>query len=644
MKLVIDIEANGLEKPTEIWCVVCIDIDTGKEYIFRNLTTDNAEKDKFLLLAANVRHWIGHNILGYDFPHLVRLIEFKFDVLHVTDTLIVSKTLAYSRPEGHSLESYGVELGIPKSKWIDFSSYSKELEDRCVRDAQINVKVYKKYQKHIEHKDWQQSLALEHKFQLIVNSLHTNGFSFNKKKAEELLGKVTAELTRLDEDILKEFPPRLKLIREITPKVTKHGTLSRTDFRFVLDGDLSEYNGGPFCRCDWVPFNPSSHSQIVSVLAASGWSPTDKTQTHIDTERELNRLRYSREKRDDLTQQKYFSTIKKLEDLQRTGWRVNETNLNTLPTSAPSPAKTLAKRILLEARRRTLTEWLGLYNPDTGRIHGRFYGIGAWTHRMAHQHPNTANIPTDAKLYGSVMRSLWQAPRNRLLVGVDAEGIQLRIFAHYIDDKEFIDALVNGKKEDKSDPHSFNQRILGAKSRNHAKRFIFAYLLGGGIGKLSQILEIAEEDGKRALGRLLERYEGLTRLKESIIPADAKRGYFQGLDGRLVKIPGETPSERKHLCMSGYLQNGEAIIMKSASVKWADKLKDDEALLVNFVHDEWQTETPNKMSVALRIAEMQAQSLKEVGEELGLKCPLAGSYWSEDNKDYTIGTKWTVTH
>ena len=96
--------------------------------------------------------------------------------------------------------------------------------------------------------------------------------------------------------------------------------------------------------------------------------------------------------------------------------------------------------------------------------------------------------------------------------------------------------------------------------------------------------------------------------------------------------------------MSGYLQNGEAIVMKRATLKWHDLLKQDDAILVNLVHDEWQTETPNNMEVALRVAKMQADSLREVGEDLKLKCPLAGSYWNDDDKDYTIATTWAKTH
>src|SRR6266446_5806295 len=337
--------------------------------------------------------------------------------------------------------------------------------------------------------------------------------------------------------------------------------------------------------------------------------------------------------------------------MKKAGWRVNEANLDTLPQTAPAPARFLAKRILLESRRRTLTEWLALISSD-GRIHGKFMGIGAWTHRMAHQSPNTANIPLEFRTngtknpYGKELRSLWCAPKNRLLVGVDAEGIQLRIFAHYINDPEFTEALVNGKKENKSDPHSLNQRILGpvCTSRQSAKRFVYALLLGAGNGKLTEILECSRAEADAALQRLMDRYQGFTRLKQTTIPADAKRGWFRGLDGRIVRIPGETVSQRKHLCMSGYLQNGEAIVMKLATLEWADKLKEYDALLVNLIHDEWQVEAPNDMTQCIAIASMMAGSLKSVGDRLNLKCPLAGSYWNDDIKDYTIATNWSKTH
>src|SRR5256885_13198324 len=100
-------------------------------------------------------------------------------------------------------------------------------------------------------------------------------------------------------------------------------------------------------------------------------------------------------------------------------------------------------------------------------------------------------------------------------------------------------------------------------------------------------------EAEEAIERLLLRYPGLSRLENEVFPVDARRGYFTGLDGRKVRIDGDTESKRKHLCMSGYLQNGEAVIMKMATLKFIHQLKDLDSLLVNIVHDEWQTECPN---------------------------------------------------
>ena len=652
MRLVLDCETNSLSNPTQLWVVVCRDIESKNTYIFREVTKNEGTKRELIDLLHKATELIGHNLLGYDIPMLHHLLPDLGPLGATTyDTLIISKLVDYSRP-GHSVEDYGREFGLEKGKFNDFTKYSPEMETYCIRDVDITERIFNKYRRYIHNPERQKSIRLEHDFQAVCNKLEKDGFAFNSLKAEGLLQKVEAELKLLDEAIFSSFPPRLKLIREVTPKETKHGTISLTSIPAALRESIADFTvGAPFSYCAWTEFNPSSHKQIIGVLNDAGWKPTVKTKTHIDAERELNKLKRTRGRSKELDL-RMEALHTKLNDLRMTGWKVNEENLDTLPAKAPSSARTIAKRILLESRRRTLTEWLSLVGSNDGRIHGKFYGIGAWTHRMAHQNPNTANIPNEfdtngkRKLYGKELRALWCAPRHRLLVGVDAEGIQLRIFAHYINDPEFTQSLISGKKEDKSDPHSLNQSILGpvCKSRAAAKRYIYALLLGAGAGKLREILDCDERSAAEAYDRLLSRYTGFATLKETVIPADAKRGWFVGLDGRAVRIPGGDVGSRRHLCMSGYLQNGEAVVMKMATLKWWPKLPELDAMLVDMVHDEWQTECPNNMEVALRIAKMKADSLREVGEELKLKCPLAGSYWNDDTKDYTIDTNWSKTH
>jgi DNA polymerase-1 len=263
-----------------------------------------------------------------------------------------------------------------------------------------------------------------------------------------------------------------------------------------------------------------------------------------------------------------------------------------------------------------------------------------------------ANIPNEYRTNGTItllgkeLRSLWKAEAPNTLVGVDAEGIQLRIFAHYIDDAAFTKSLVEGKKDDGSDPHSLNKRILGkvCKDRQVAKRFIYALLLGAGMEKLAEVLECSRDECQSALDRLMERYQGYNYLKKTVIPSDARRGYFSGIDGRHVPIPGVTVGERKHLCMSGYLQSGEAIIVKRAGVTINQAFEkyggEERPKLVDIIHDEFQAEVPRHL--VMDAAQIMADAIKESGEYYKLKCPMAGSYW--DGKRYTIGENWSLTH
>jgi DNA polymerase I len=399
--------------------VVCKDVDTGEMHVFREVTNNSRECERFLLFVKNVDLWIGHHIIGYDLPVLNSLLGLSFTSLCISaviDTLVISKLTNYSR-NGHSIEDYGIEFGKPKGKnhYLDFfKRWSQELEDYCIQDVEIGYEVYRSLLPIINNPDWHASINCEQNFQRVCNELHNNGFYFNSSKAKHLLENVTKDLSELDKDILDAFPPKLKLIREIHPKLTKYGTLHRGDFRWVQDGNLSEYNGGPFCRGEWVPFNPASPKQIVEVLNRSGWKPVDKTKTHIETARSITKLKYRHRTAEQEVEYRELET--KLVDLQVTGWKVSEDNLSTLPKQAPSPARVLAKRILLESRRRTLTEWLHLTDEDS-RIRGRFTGNGAWTARMSHQEPNMANIPNEhnvhdnsKKLLGGEMRALWRAP------------------------------------------------------------------------------------------------------------------------------------------------------------------------------------------------------------------------------------------
>src|SRR5882724_10284514 len=168
MRVVIDIEANGLKSPTKVWLVVCKDIDKGDYHVFRRPSEDSSEAIRFLKFAKRIDCWIGHNLLGYDWPVLADLLDLRVPNIYEIsiDTLIISKLVDYPR-QGHSVEDYGLEFGLEKGKHSDWSRYSREMEDYCIRDVDITERIYRKYKRYIEHPGRYASILLEHQFQLV---------------------------------------------------------------------------------------------------------------------------------------------------------------------------------------------------------------------------------------------------------------------------------------------------------------------------------------------------------------------------------------------------------------------------------------------------------------------------------------------
>jgi len=675
MFVVVDTETEQLVNPQKLWLVVCTEVETEKVHVFRNLhdPSGSVDRERFAAFAQKVSGWIGHNIIGFDWAVLDRLAGMSIPRDKVMDTLVISRLLNAGVPGGHSLEAIGERLGYHKISFSDFSQYSKEMEEYCIRDTLVTLKFFKSIEQYLYSSQWKDSLRLEHEIAFICEEMKANGFHFNFKEAQKLYQEISAKVETLSNILSSSFPPKTSLVREITPKATKHGTISKVDFRWT--DDLTPYQAGcPFSLIEWVPFNPGSPKQVVERLNEAGWSPYEKTKGHIQAERECNH--------------------EKLAHYAVYGYKVSEENLKTLPKDAPEAARKLVEWLTLNNRKTVLETWFKAVQvhgtdsepkpvlPDmlqpmgsvcsetlsqqgssvqrqldksleecvdppicegkvTHRIHGTFTPIGAWTHRMSHSNPNMANIPAGDNLYAHEMRALWGVPKGKLLVGVDADGIQLRVLAHYMNDPEFTKALVDGKKEDGTDAHTLNMQALGpvCKDRDTAKTFIYAWLLGAGIAKVAQILNCKNNEAKEAVTSFLNRITGLKYLKEEVIPRDANRGYFIGLDGRAVICDSE------HLMLAGYLQNGESVIMKRANVLWRNRLLKEKIPFkqVDFVHDEWQTEVPDDLELATYIAKIQADSIRQVGEDLKLNCPMAGSILNQ-HKQLAIGANWSITH
>lgn len=627
----IDIETDDLDA-TVIHCIVTQ--EEGKQ-----ADVWLAPFDTFKQYAKGIDKWVGHNALTFDIPVTNRLLNMSIPNEDIIDTLVCGRLLNFSGVPNHQLATYGLTFNMKKIPFNDFSTLTEDMITYCKRDVEITMRIYLQFKRYLENPVFAMSLWVEHYSALLCQRIGDNGFYFNKKMAQEVLDEVELRMEELELRFQQIWPPELKETGSIKYRVTNEGVLYKNVEEAMRNYPKTEVRGSDLILYSYVGFNPGSSKDRVEKLWECGWKPTEKTDTHYKFTLKAKRNGMWGKTR--LTPELYDQ---KKEYFLKYGWAVSEENLMTLPEDAPEGASALSEWLTLQGRRSALQERIRNVGPDL-RIHARFTHIGAWTHRMAHSAPNLANISSpffgEPKNPVEVVKSLYDAKLREMfcvdgghLVGTDADGIQLRILAHYLRSDAYVEAIVSGRSEDETDIHNVNRRALGLDyiTRSHAKTFIYAWLLGAGAAKVARILGCNLATAKEAVQNFIDSTEGLSELKSGQIRSDARRGYFIGLDGRRVIQKDE------YYMLAGYLQNGEAVIMKLANILWTEQADKEKIRYkqVNFVHDEWQTQVYDSMDAAERMGVIQRESLVTAGEMVGCYCPLAGST--------NIGFNWLETH
>ena len=470
MDLVFDIETDGLDA-TKVWCLVAQDAETKEVYKF---TPDNLDEGyKFLTTATRL---IGHNIIGFDIPLVEKFGGVDLSAIEVIDTLVLSRLFNPTRDGGHSLATWGYKLGYPKIEFEDYYNYSEEMMNYCVRDVELNTKVLEELRK--ESKGFTlESISLEQDVAGIVKQQEADGFEFDMPLALGLLAELREKKQLIESEVHETFKPKWVDTKQVTPYIKKDGNLSKrgmTDEEYQRCLDTDNYN--PFMRQTLQEFNLGSRKQIGEYLIDFGWKPDRFTPTGqpIVDEKTLSKITHIHE------------------------------------------AKLIADFLLLQKRIAQIDSWVEAVKDD-GRVHGFVIPNGTITGRMAHRNPNVAQVPSHGSPYGKECRSCWIVKDGYKLVGVDASGLELRMLAHYMDDKEYVNEIING------DIHTANQNFAGLKSRNKAKTFIYALLYGAGDVKLGSVANRGRAGGKELRQRFFDNLPSFAKLKRRVEAACEKR-------------------------------------------------------------------------------------------------------------------------
>jgi DNA polymerase-1 len=623
--LIVDLEADGLlPELTTIWQLSIIDADTGAlvSYNDHDGPAHGRSLDTGLRRLAGADRLVFHHGLGYDLPAITKVYGDKYplDWRKVCDTLVLSRLGNPERQGGHSLESWGERLEVPLAKveHEDWTRWSFKMEHRCNTDARITLKVYKRLVGMYDAMP--EAVAIEHAVAHEVMKTIRRGFRLDVEHCQTLISTFLCEQEALKEEFRRLFPP--VLVPKSRSKPAK--TLRTINKNHPMAGKLTP--GEAYCPLDVEEFNPGSRQQIARRLISKyGWRPSHYTPSGMA------------EVSEDILRELPYEEAQRFADYLVVDKLLGQIN---------APIKADGRG----------GGWLHHVKAD-GRVHASLNPLKAVTGRLSCSAPNVQQASTDKR-----MRKAWIAAPGKVLVGVDAEGLELRCLAHYLwplDGGAYAKMLLEGDKKVGTDVHSVATRLLCFHDRDETKRAEYGWLYGAGDAKLGLI---AYQDaykagkdidyaglgipvkghrkpangivGKALRARLEEGITGLGPLVNGIRAKAKEAGKLRGLDGRTLWIRSE------HSALNFLLQSAGIIIVKKAwtficpELSTRGLVEDRDYGVVMQVHDEFQIEA--RPEVAEEVGKTVADSIVRAGRELGFRCPLAG--------DYKIGPTWADTH
>ena len=575
-----DIETDGINA-TKVWCIAVHNhYDEKTKVWYPEQGWDINENGSFndWVQSEEVDTIVFHNGIAFDVPVLEGLCGTDFSNVRVEDTLILSQLDNPRREGGHSLSNWGEYLGFSKGDHSDWSKLSTEMVDYCIRDTEITTKVYKIMMQKRLSKD---AIELEYSIKKHCALQEKNGWLFDEHGAVHILQQVNADLREAEEKVHKTFSP-LPVWQSKKP----------VENRFKADGTRSKYyqdevdlgchtnDDEDYGYWTYPELKLGSRQQVGRHLMHYGWKPEIFTET-------------GRPKVDE-------STLKDVD----------------IPE-----AKLIARYLMLQKRQGQVNSWLDALDRESQRIHSRVHTMGTVTHRMSSSNPNLQQVTASSKEYGPEMRSLFTVPDDKVLLGADLSGLELRCLAHYMKDDKYTQELLTG------DIHTANQKSAGLDTRDKAKTFIYAFLYGAGDKKIGSISGGGIEEGKVLKENFLNNTPALKTLRDRVGKASDK-GYLKALDGRHIRVRSE------HASLNFLLQSAGAIISKRAWAIFHELARQFKYKQLGVIHDEIQIECDPLDAEVL--GKLVVQAMEETTNYYKLNCPITG--------EYKIGRSWNETH
>jgi DNA polymerase-1 len=583
---VFDIEADGLlfkdgnkSEISKVYCVVAIDVHTGEQHIFSDHAKEGKPLDEFKNFLNNAKMLSGHNVVGYDFPALKKITGWvPPSTVTIVDTMLLSQTLNYKRFRNgrHNLATWGDAFQYPKDDFAKrmeekygkgkaFAQWDDEMLPYCVRDVELNVKVYQYLMKEFRAYKAQKpliatSLRIEHDVAKFCAEAELSGWKLNKPRAEMLYER----MRKIMEKIEKRIEPRLgyivKPVDKTGPKEVEFLKNGKYPMHIAKWHKIDQEDAlhkrtiwGPHSRVEIIKANLGNMDSVKDWLDSIGWEPLDWNWKRIGGE---------------------FVKISP---------KLCSESLGKLGTDG----KLIDYYYTTRSRFGILRGWIENLDENQ-RLHGGCFTIATPTGRA--RHSGIVNVPGAGATWGRAMRELFICEENNVIVGADSSGNQMRAFCHYLKNEDYTAEVIDG------DVHQRNADALGC-DRSTAKPFLYAFLFGAGFEKLGLILTGSRNKkvGKQKRADFTKAIPGLKELNEKLNEIYHKtdsrtpgKAWIPALDGRKIYC------DSSHKALNYLLQSFEALTCKAA-VAQAMKEFEEKNLDVSpliFYHDEFEVECP----------------------------------------------------
>ncbi|GAA9363291.1 DNA polymerase I [Helicobacter pylori] len=295
----------------------------------------------------------------------------------------------------------------------------------------------------------------------------------------------------------------------------------------------------------------------------------------------------------------------KLELPKNKSHSTDEKSLLKILDKHPSIALILEYRELNKLFNTYTTPLLRLKDKDD-KIHTTFIQTGTATGRLSSHSPNLQNIPVRSPKGLLIRKGFISSSNEYCLLGVDYSQIELRLLAHFSQDKDLMDAFLKGRDIHLETSKALFGEDLAKEKRSIAKSINFGLVYGMGSKKLSETLNIPLNEAKSYIEAYFKRFPSikdyLNRMKEEILKtskAFTLLGRYRVFDftGANDYVKGNYLREG----VNAIFQGSASDLLKLGMLKVSERFKNDPSVrLLLQVHDELIFEIEEKNALELQ--------------------------------------------